>query len=164
MELCSDELAKQLTHNTSITIFQKTIELRRIMKKLFKPFIGLLLLLGSALAPAAPQNIITGIYSDMTFNQEGGDVVGVEIFVIFSRAGYFVVFQDAEGSPSEPVVVPAKIKNNEITFVLPARNGYSGNFRGRIGNGSLTGKFNSGQLSSSGTGEFKLRRKLSYWQ
>ena len=33
----------------------------------------------------------TGIYSDMAMNDESGDVVGIEIFVVYSRAGYYVI-------------------------------------------------------------------------
>lgn len=99
---------------------------------------------------AETPNKITGIYSDMAFNKEGGDVLGIEIFVMFTRSGYWVVFQDAEGSPSEPVMVAAEIKNNEITFSLPERNGYVGAFRGHIGKEMLVGGFDSGQEATFG--------------
>jgi len=31
---------------------------------------------------------ITGIYSDMSYNAEGGDLLGDEIFLVFSDRGY----------------------------------------------------------------------------
>jgi len=134
------------------------------MKRLLKFAASLVFLMATSFSMAETPNKITGIYSDMTFNKEGGDVLGIEIFVLFTRSGYWVVFQDAEGSPSEPVITAAEIKNNEITFSLPERNGYVGTFRGRIGKGVLVGGFDSGQQATFGGREFKLKRKSSYWQ
>lgn len=36
---------------------------------------------------------VTGIYSDMSWNSESGDVSGVEIFIVYSRDGYRIVFR-----------------------------------------------------------------------
>ena len=95
----------------------------------------------------------------MSFHKESGDVIGLEIFLVFSRDGYFVIFQGSEGSPSAPLIVPASIKNGNVTFTVPEGNGYSGRFDGHISNGMLVGSFKSGALSTSGDHELKLRKK-----
>jgi hypothetical protein len=107
---------------------------------------------------------LTGIYSNMTFNNESQDVSGIEIFVVFSREGFKVIFQDAEGSPSVPVIVPAVVKDSSISFDLPERNGYSGKFVGRISNGKLVGYFLSGAVGKEERPEITLKRGRSHWQ
>lgn len=106
----------------------------------------------------------TGIYSDMYFNQEGGDVLGIEIFIVFSNDGYKVIFQDAEGVPSVPIVIAAEIKDNKIMFELPDRTGYSGKFIGRFIKNKLIGHFESGALSHTGNPIITLEYRRSYWQ
>jgi len=133
------------------------------MKKLF--LIGLLVVVfcgySFAQKPAAK---ITGIYSDMSFNLESGDVNGVEVFIMFTRDGYLVYFQDSDGSPNVPVIVPASIKGSNLTFTLPERRGYSGRFVGVLERDKLKGRLEGGQISKNGSSDFVLKRKLSYWQ
>lgn len=106
----------------------------------------------------------TGIYSDMYYNEESGDVVGVEMFVVYARGGYYVVFQESEGVPDPPVVVAALVQSDTITFVLPADKGRQDRFRGVISPWGITGTFNSGRVNYEGSHTFKLKRKESYWQ
>lgn len=126
--------------------------------------IGLLLFSNCAPILAQPPVRLTGMYSDMSFNNESGDVNGIEIFLVATRAGYAVVFQDAEGSPAVPVVVPATLKHGDIIFSLPPREGYYGQFIGHVAGGMLVGHFVDGQSATSGGRDFRLRRRDSYWQ
>lgn len=101
---------------------------------------------------------VTGIYSDLAFNKESGDVLGEELLIVFSREGYYVVFQSSEGEPIAPVVIPAKIDGQKISFTLPANMAERGKFIGKFSRNWLIGKFQgSGQ-------ELHLKRKNSYWQ
>lgn len=133
-----------------------------LVKKLILYMLALLTV--SAVFAAPTGSKVTGMYSDMYYNREAGDVVGVEIFVLFSRDGYYALFQDAPGSPSTPILVKAKIDGNKIEFTLPDRHGYSGKFNGVISENGLKGKFEGGQISESGKPVFLLKRKHSYWQ
>src|SRR5215469_14410085 len=110
------------------------------------------------LAVAKPPSAskVTGMYSDMRLQPQTSDLLGIEVFVVSSRSGYQVVFQDAEGSPSVPLVVPARIDNVHIEFELPQRAGYSGKFSGQITRYGIKGEFADGQLSSSGEKSFIL--------
>jgi hypothetical protein len=53
---------------------------------------------------AAPR--VTGFFSDMTWVEEAGDVVGMEVFIVYSSHGmsgqHWAYVQIAEGLPSEP--------------------------------------------------------------
>jgi hypothetical protein len=125
--------------------------------------IGLMLLAlvvasSAAAAPASKQPKPTGMFSDMQYNDEGGDLLGTEVFITYAHDGYFVVYQSSEGEPITPVVVPATISGTSITFVVPKTADPRGSFSGTIGAKELTGSF-------SGSKEIiHLKRKASYWQ
>lgn len=100
---------------------------------------------------------VTGIYTNMSYNTEGGDVVGTEVFVVNTKRGYYVVFQSGDGEPSVPVVVPAEVLGSAIRFTLPPGM-VGGTFTGAIGPAQLTGSFSSNHQT------IRLKRKASYWQ
>ncbi|MGO4702725.1 hypothetical protein [Dyella sp. 2RAB6] len=101
---------------------------------------------------------VTGIYSDMRYSQESGDVIGQEVFIVFSRAGYFAVLQSSEGEPSPPVVVPVKVAGSSVTFTVPVEMDLRGTFKGSISGDHLVGIF-------SGSGQaVDLERRSSYWE
>lgn len=99
----------------------------------------------------------------MEFNSESGDVVDVEVILVFSRKGYFVIFQNAEGSPSEPVVIPARVDAERIRFDVLLGNSVS-SFSEAVLSDVLVGEFSGGVLSKEGRRLFILPQKLSYWQ
>src|ERR1700730_17937460 len=68
-------------------------------------------------APAMPR--LTGTYSDMYYNVQGGDVLGTEIRIVNTRKGFQGVIQFSEGAPEELVVVDIQIKNDAVSFVIP---------------------------------------------
>jgi alkylation response protein AidB-like acyl-CoA dehydrogenase len=122
----------------------------------------MLLTLGVASAVTAPasskQPKPTGMFSDMEYNDEGGDLLGTEVFITYAHDGYFVVYQSSEGEPITPVVVPATISGTSIKFVVPEAADPRGSFSGTIGAKELIGSF-------SGSKEIiHLKRKASYWQ
>ena len=120
---------------------------------------GLLICLMASMAGAGESTIkVTGIYSDMKYNREGGDVLGTEIFVVFSKQGYCVVFQSAEGEPNVPVVVQASISEGKIFFEIPPGIDPRGRFSGEITKDELIGSF------SANGHVVRLKRKTSYWQ
>jgi hypothetical protein len=113
-------------------------------------------LFASVVLAAKPK--LTGIYSDMAYNAEGGDVLGDEAFIVFSAKGYYVVFQGGEGEPYPPVVVPAQVDGTSIRFTLPELVDARGEFRGRVVGDELVGSFKSNGQT------LHLKRKNSYWQ
>lgn len=105
-----------------------------------------------------PRTKVTGIYSNMSYNKEGDDVLGIEVFLVYSRDGYRVVYQSSDGDPGAPVVLPAKIKEDSISFSLPFNIDPRGDFSGTISATEMVGTF-----SSSGQ-TVHLTRRQSYWQ
>lgn len=102
---------------------------------------------------------ITGIYTDLSFNPDSGDVLGTEIIIGYSNKGYWAMFQYSEGEPSIPIVIPLEVSNHNISFNLPRSIPERGRFDGEIlQSGLLVGKFKiNGQ-------KLNLRRGNSYWQ
>lgn len=121
----------------------------------------LVLLLASNMAWSATKTKVTGLFTDMHYISEAGDVLGTEIFIIYSNSGYYAVMQCAEGAPSKPVVVSASIKGNEVK--LEPHNDTSSHcpmatFIGQITPNGLRGKFEGTDYSGL------LKRQRSYWQ
>jgi hypothetical protein len=109
---------------------------------------------------------ITGIYSDLNYNQEGGDLLGIEIFIVNAQEhGFFAFFQSWAGGTTAPVVVPVQVDDDKVIFAVPAPSLGEGNYEGRI---SATGFDGSCRhpLASGGVSEepIHLKRKKSYWQ
>jgi TRAP-type uncharacterized transport system fused permease subunit len=100
----------------------------------------------------------TGVFTKMHYNAEGGDVLGLELFVVYSNYGYYVIYQSSEGEPSMPIVIPAIIEGMRITFEVPASIGASGSFEGVISSAGLIGTFSENQQT------VHLKRTSRYWQ
>ena len=63
---------------------------------------------------------ITGIYSDLTYNQEGGDLLGTELFIVNAQEnGFFAFFQNWQGGTTPPVVVPVQVDGDRVTLRDP---------------------------------------------
>jgi len=51
---------------------------------------------------------ITGMYSSLEFNQEGGDLLGMEVYLVYGGGeDYFALVQCAEGAPARPLLASA---------------------------------------------------------
>ena len=117
------------------------------------------LLLTNGVVHSQPAVKLTGTFSDMRFSKEGGDVVGHELRIVFTRAGYQGTYQVAEGSPSDLMLVSVTFKGNTITFSSPSGD-YVGSFIGVIDSGGITGTF---KYSSGAEEKLKLDRRKGYW-
>ena len=107
---------------------------------------------------------VTGVFSDMAYHEESGDIVGMELFVVNSVKGYHAVVQWSDGTPGVPAVVPVELSGARIAFELPATFPARGRFSGVLSKEGIVGKFDSDIIGADGTREMTLRRKPSYWQ
>lgn len=109
----------------------------------------------------ATEEKITGVYSSLSFNVEGGDLLGEEFFLVLTRNGYQATFQISEGGPSELMLVDVAIKENNISFEIK-KGIYAGSFVGKIINQKIVGKL---RFSDGVENELSLPKvKYSYWQ
>ena len=118
---------------------------------------GLFLLLGAFLEAQNPTVKLTGTFSNLEYNEEGGDLLGSEVFIFFAGE-HWVLYQESIGEPVEPSLVRAKVNGDSIEFTVPDIGGAKKTFKGKITKTHLIGKFSGSKAA------VKLARKKSYWQ
>lgn len=104
----------------------------------------------------------TGTFSSLTYNKEGGDLLGAELKIVPVRNGYQGVLQIAEGGSSPLMLVDVSFDKNKVTFAIPTSyNPYGGG----IFNGTIDARQIRGALKFKNGAEmqFTLPRKHSYW-
>lgn len=105
---------------------------------------------------------ITGIYSNLTYNEEGGDLLGKELLIVpregDDKADYTVLVQIAEGGAPFTAIAPLKVSGDRFEFTLPSDSYDPG--------AHFTGKFDrKGLVLKEGSGTVEhLKRGKSYWQ
>ena len=121
----------------------------------------LLLVISFSLAFSQKQEQITGIYTNLEYVKESGDVVGMEVIIVYSTDGtkgqHYALFQEAQGQPSSPVLTQVTVNKDEIEFTIPDKQ-TNRTFKGKISKKELVGKFRGNDET------IHLKRKRSYWQ
>jgi len=118
-----------------------------------------LVVLSGLLAAQQPSKI-TGTYTSMYFNEEGGDLLGQELKIVLTRRGYQGALQFAEGGPGGLIIVDVHINGNKISFTIPETAPEAGRFSGTLTNGVIRGIFS---FKEGGEEKVELRRGKSYW-
>lgn len=106
----------------------------------------------------------TGLFGQLEYHKESGDVVGLEVFIVRGRSGYVAVLQLAEGVPEDPIVVPIKLEGAVLSFEVRFRKETTLRYTGTVRRDGLYGRFDNGAFSDRDDGFFLLRRGRSYWQ
>ena len=77
---------------------------------------------GPVAADEAPR--VTGLFSDMRRIADAGDLVGMEVFIVYSTDGirgrHWAFVQIAEGVPAQPFLVEVSVVGDQIQFVTAA--------------------------------------------
>ncbi len=127
-------------------------------------YLGLTLVLVtlSVCAVEAPARTlkVSRIYSDLSYNVEGGDLLGMEVLIVPAEgdARWNAFVQIAEGGAPYCVLVPLTVDGNKIKFTLPPRGSNKGlSFAGTISAGEMNLRVPDGP-------DEHLRRGKSYWQ
>jgi hypothetical protein len=115
-----------------------------------------------AFAGSAQVQRVTGIYSNLYYNKEGGDLIGMELLILPSGHGpepaYSVFVQIAEGGAPFSALVPLKVTGAQIEFTLPPGGTYDReHFIGTFKRAELVVRWSQGT-------EEHLKRGRSYWQ
>ena len=119
-----------------------------------------LIMCAGVAAQSAKAAKITGTYTNMYFNREGGDVLGEELKIVRTRKGYQGALQVAEGAPGELVVVDIKVTGDRIDFTVPDSHPDASQFSGTVQGGVVRGEF---RYKTGGTQKVTLRKGKSYW-
>jgi hypothetical protein len=105
---------------------------------------------------------VAGTYTDLSYNREGGDILGTEIRIVGTRRGFQATVQVAEGSAS-PLIVGAVFAvdaTGKFGFALPSNDLGLRRFDGVIVGAVLRGTFT---FADGKTERVTLRRGRSYW-
>jgi len=127
---------------------------------------GIVVAMTGPLQASEPKIQITGIYSDLYYNREGGDLLGTELFIVGAGShGHMAFVQSWQGGTGVPVVVPIQVDGNKVTFSVPEQSLGEGKYEGRISRTGFDGTWHH-PLASGGFAEdpIHLKRKKSYWQ
>jgi hypothetical protein len=110
---------------------------------------------------------ITGIYSNLRYNKEGGDLLGVEVLIFPSKGltSFSALVQLAEGGAPFAVLVPVRVTGMQVEFTIPEGGPYAGvRFSGTVSRTELVGRWSSGSALGGPGDTERLRRGKSYWQ
>ena len=122
---------------------------------------SLVLFMCAGVAAQSPKPAkITGTYTNMYFNREGGDLLGEELKIVRTRKGYQGALQVAEGGPGELIVVDIKLTGNKIEFAVPDTHPDACQFSGTLNVGVIRGEF---QYKTGSTEKVTLKKGKSYW-
>jgi len=133
---------------------------------------GILIFTSLILASLVPANAATtrvsGIYSDMYYNEEGGDLLGMELMIVptNTNGGYSAFVQFAEGGAPTVAIVSLDIDGTKIEFTIPKEIAIYGgdHFVGVVKGDGIVGHWSNGQPAFTGGKEEHLKRGKSYWQ
>ena len=102
---------------------------------------------------------VAGLYSDLAYNEEGGDLLGMEVLLVAGPGGYYATVQCAGGAPGRPSVVPVQVAGTRVSFALPPGQPDCGTaFTAIVSASGMRGRF-AGESATRW-----LPRKNSYWQ
>ena len=124
-------------------------------------------LFAATLAAAAPAKSgvrpiqVPGTYSNLQYNEEGGDLLGIEIKVVPVVGGRMqAAVLVSEGEPAPLVIADVHVSDNAISFKVPENVNESWTFRGVVRLGSLRGTIT---YASGRKEEVTLQRRCGYW-
>lgn len=108
---------------------------------------------------------VPGIYSDLAYNSESGDLLGTEIFIVVApddRKTRYVVFIQSWGEGGfDPVAVPAKVDGDSVSFIVAPPSVLAGEYKGQVTKSGFDGSYH---LDNGYTSAIHLKRKKSYWE
>ena len=134
----------------------------RIHNTLCLMLLAALLFLGcNELLCAQGARRITGTYTNMYYNEEGGDVLGEELKIVVTRRGrYQGALQFAEGEPDSLLLVNIEVTGDAIRFSVPEGDTHAGRFNGTISSNAIQGEF---RYANGAVEKVVLKKGKSYW-
>jgi hypothetical protein len=109
---------------------------------------------------------VPGMYSNLYYNSEGGDLLGTEVFIVYADVNGYVAFvQNWQGGTTMPVVVPVKVDGDKLSFTVPAPSLGEGEYKGTVSATGFDGTWRRPDAKNGFSEErIHLKRTKSYWQ
>ncbi|MFC1542541.1 hypothetical protein ACFL4M_01455 [Pseudomonadota bacterium] len=132
------------------------------MRKITNYILISLFIFFSAEVIASDLNDKRGIFSNMKYFEEAGDLVGQELFIFPGCGDYCVLFQIAEGGFPYAELLPLEVNGNKIGFALSNNNNRYERvtFSGQVMKDKIEGTLNFDGVENKVT----YSRGKSYWQ
>lgn len=112
-------------------------------------------------AGQTPTVKVSGTYSNLRFESESGDLLGMEIKVVPVGEGFQAAILVSEGEPQPMVVVNLRLQGTAVSFDVPGDEGAQAwTFSGTITSRSLNGTI---KHRLGGTEKITLPRRCGYW-
>lgn len=109
----------------------------------------------------AERNDRTGFFTNLNYNNEGGDLLGYELYLGLVRNGYTGVLYECQGGCFPMQVIEPSFEGDNIIFDYTDIEGELLMFKGTVDSNGITGSF---YLPDAGPLEvIRLKRKQSYW-
>jgi hypothetical protein len=106
----------------------------------------------------------TGTFTNLTFDEEAGDLLGLEIKIVPSSSGFQAAVLVSEGAPSRMVIVDVTVSGRSVSFKVPAQSTAGGTdwrFDGSIDEETLKGKITH---ATGAKEDVILARRCGYWE
>ena len=124
-------------------------------------FLALCLVLGGAIGSAVPPLKVAGTFSSLTYNAEGGDLIGFEVRIVPSNEGLKALVQVAQGDSGKVYLVSVEQKGDVLSFDVPLSLNMHGRFEGTVSPNGLDGKIS---YPTGAIERVSLKRTTSYWE
>lgn len=111
--------------------------------------------------PARPSAQLAGTYSNLTYNEESGDLLGLEVKIVpVVGERYQAAVLTSNGEPQPMHVVEVHVSGGTVSFAVREDDATSWSFRGTVSAQSLKGTITH---SLGGREAVTLRRRCGYW-
>ena len=110
---------------------------------------------------AEAKDLCLGTFSNFRFNNEGGDIQGVEVKVVYTRLGNQAAVQFSEGEPGPLALAPVKCDGTRVSLKIPKADGRAAvTFEGVVSKDRLVGEL---VYETGGREKLSLPRRKGYW-
>jgi hypothetical protein len=123
-------------------------------------FVVAVIAFATSIGKAQGERRITGTYTDMYYNDEGGDLLGEELKIVYTDKGYQGALQFADGGAGPLIIVNIRIDGDKIAFTVPDSSPDASFFSGTIKDGVIHGEFD---YKAGGVETVTLKKGKSYW-
>ncbi len=103
----------------------------------------------------------TGLFTDLKYSPESGDLDGYELYITLSREGFSATLLDCQGECSPLQNVIPVFEGNIVSFEYIDMAGEKYLFKGEVDEAGICGSFSDPELGS--LGKIFLKRGQSYW-
>jgi hypothetical protein len=122
-----------------------------------------LIVIGTSTAIGAPAATVKvpGTYSSLEYNDEGGDLLGMEVKIVPAGGRLQAAVLVSEGEPAPMVVVDVRVTGRTVSFKMPASDfNEAWNFNATVTRKGLVGTI---AYASGAKENVTLARRCGYW-